>query len=116
MTRRFGRHRHHRRGRRFFGSGGHLAPGDPNSNSGVGVLTVNNNFTAASGGIFDFEIGGTSSYDQLKITGTGSTFTVNGNGFNLYARGRRNTVALLGTFPLIQYPGTMSGSAAAFRF
>ena len=96
-------------------SGSVLAPGDPATSSGVGALTVANNFTAQSGSTFNYEFASTSSYDQLKVTGASNTVTINGNGFELYNPGVTTPFFTPGTYQLIQYAGALSGNVGSLN-
>lgn len=77
----------------------------PGGSAGAGKLTVAGNYVQNSGGVLNIEIGGTAGgteFDQLAITGSGKTATLNGtlnvsliNGFGPAAG---NTFAIA-TFP-----------------
>jgi len=67
-------------------SGGTLSPGTPGVNSGIGILTINNNLTMASGSILAVEMNGATAgtgYDQVVVNGavnvTGATLSANHN-------------------------------------
>ncbi|MHA3775159.1 beta strand repeat-containing protein [Verrucomicrobiota bacterium sgz303538] len=85
-------------------SGGHLAPG-----TNVGTLTVGG-LTLSAGSILDFEFNGTTLNDRVIISGANGLI-LNGGGFNLFAEGTTSRWTTPGTYNLLQYSGTLGGSA-----
>jgi autotransporter-associated beta strand protein len=84
-------------------SASHINPGTTTSTGtlNVGGLTLN------SGAVLDYELGGSS--DQINVTSAGG-LTINGAGINLFATGGLLPFTSTGTFTLIDYNGTFSGS------
>lgn len=86
-------------------NGGIIAPGNS-----VGTITTNA-LTLGSGSILNFEFNNTPGNDYINVTGSGG-LTINGGGFNLYAEGTNNAFASVGSYNLIGYSGSISGTGA----
>jgi autotransporter-associated beta strand protein len=88
-------------------SGGILAPG----NGGVGKLTVAS-LTLNSGSINNFEFNVSPTNDQAIVTSSGG-LTISGGSVNLYQEGGITPFASVGTYNLIKYTGSLTGSASS---
>jgi fibronectin-binding autotransporter adhesin len=84
-------------------SGGGLSPGNSVGTITVGSLTLN------SGSINNFEFNNNPANDQTIITTSGG-FINNGGVFNLYQEGGTTAWTTPGTYNLIQYTGSVSGT------
>jgi fibronectin-binding autotransporter adhesin len=98
------------------GAGGHIAPGDPAINTGVGTLSVGR-LTFNSGSAADIEFSSNISYDLLNVTGANALTINSGAGINLYNAGSASGFAPSGdhTYNLFQYSGAIGGSASNFN-
>ena len=88
-------------------SGGALAPG----NSAVGTLTVGG-LTLDSGSAATYEFNNTPSNDQVAVSVPGG-LTINGGAITLVQEGTATPFTGLGTYNLISYSGSISGSGVS---
>jgi autotransporter-associated beta strand protein len=85
------------RGAVVVNSGGTIAPG-----AGIGTLTIRSNLTLNSGAILRFELGAIAASDRLIVS---NALTLNGTLHLAAAAGFGP-----GTYPLVHYGGTLSGT------
>ena len=84
------------------GANGRIAPG-----ASVGTLTVGTT-TLNAGSLLDFEINGAAN-DLLNVTGSGG-LAINGGGFNLFTENTATPWTTNGTYALIDYNTSYTGS------
>ena len=85
-------------------NGGFVAPGNS-----VGTLSVGS-LTLSSGAVCNIEFSSTN--DQIVVTNSGG-LTLNGGAFNLYTAGGVTSFTTPGTYNLIQYSGSLSGTSTS---
>lgn len=88
-------------------SGAAIAPG----NSAVGTLTVGG-LSLDSGSAGTFEFNNTPSNDQVAVTTSGG-LTINGGAITLVQEGTATPFTNLGTYNLISYSGSISGTGVS---
>ena len=86
--------------------GSKISPGS----SGVGTLTVGG-LTLASGARIDAEIASDGAHDAVVVADPGA-LTINGGSVAVYEAGTTNPFGSAGSYPLIQYSGSVQGSGA----
>jgi autotransporter-associated beta strand protein len=90
-------------------SGGKVAPGV--GGTAGGTLT-SASLSLGAGSVCAFEIATTPANDKLVVSAASGLTLVAGAGVALYNEGTTNACTRLGTYNLIQYVGTLSGSVA----
>lgn len=87
------------------GSGGHLSPASATT---PGTITING-LTLASGSIVDLEFG--ASNDLVNVSAVNG-LTINGGAFNLFGTGGITPLTTNGTYTILDYNTSFSGSMA----
>jgi len=85
-------------------SGGGVAPG----NNGIGTITLGS-LTLQPGATNDFQFNSTPANNQIVVSASGG-LVLDGGAFNLYETGTTIPWTIPGTYNLIQYSGSVSGS------
>ncbi len=83
-----------------------LSPGDPNTNLGIGTLTIGS-LTLGSGNLLKFDFG-SSTNDQVNVTNP-SGLNISGGSLDPLIAGTSTVFGTNGTYNLIGYVGTLTG-------
>jgi autotransporter-associated beta strand protein len=89
---------------------GSLAVGEASPSTNMAVMSLGT-LSLATGGSIRFDVTSSSSYDQLTVT-TASGLSISGGGIGLYDAGTTNALIQTGTYTLINYSGTLTGSVS----
>lgn len=87
---------------------GNLAVGEPAPSTNMATLSLST-LSLASGGSIKFDIASPSSNDQVTVS-TASGLSITSGSVSLYDAGTTNALTQTGTFTLINYTGTLTGS------